>query len=896
MRKILLIAVVLLCKATFAQNVGIGTTTPDASAQLDISSATKGMLAPRLTLIQRNAIANPAKGLLVFVLEDSSFHINAGTALLPNWQKILNGLSGWTTKGNAGTTATNFIGTTDVQSLRFKLNNLPAGILDIANNNTALGNHSFINNTTGEINTAVGDSSLKSNTIGNFNTAIGFSSLKKNTEGFGNTAIGGNSLLSNTTGGDNTALGSNSLYQNNTGIGNTVVGSDVMSFNTIGEFNTAMGFGSLYSNNAGSYNVAIGYRAAELSSVGNDNVAVGNFALRRTGNRSNLVAIGDNALRNNGDFATDPIEATANTAVGSKALMENTLGFSNTAIGNNTLKNNTTGAKNTAIGDSSLKSNTTAYNNTAIGFSALKKNTEGGGNTAVGVGSLFSNITGGDNTALGSNSLYQNSTGIGNTVVGSDVMSFNTIGEFNTAMGFGSLYSNNAGSYNVAIGYRAAELSTVGNNNVAVGNFALRRTGNRSNLVAIGDNALRNNGDFATTPIEATANTAVGSKALMENTLGRSNTAIGNNNLRNNTVGNFNTALGDSALRSNITGNRNTAIGMFADVLSNNLANATAIGYNAKVGASNSLVLGGTGLDAVNVGIGTTTPNAYGHGGTNRIVEIQNDATAGNSQAQLMLTTASITGSIGGINWASKNITAPDQRAAFIGTLFEAASTPAAPKAAVTFYTTNSGAFAEKMRITSAGNIGIGTASPAALLHLNNANSSLRIEGPALAASGGAAISVGGNGDIVVDKPGTIGGRFIVKESGNVGIGTAAPTERLQVVGNILASGTITPSDFRYKENILDIANSLQKVKQLRGVTYNLRTTEFSEMQFDTKEQIGLIAQEVEKVMPNVVHTGGNGYKGVEYEKIVPLLIEGMKEQQKQIDELKLLVQKLLNK
>jgi hypothetical protein len=152
--------------------------------------------------------------------------------------------------------------------------------------------------------------------------------------------------------------------------------------------------------------------------------------------------------------------------------------------------------------------------------------------------------------------------------------------------------------------------------------------------------------------------------------------------------------------------------------------------------------------------------------------------------------------------------------------------------------------------------------------------------------------------------------RLSVKFNGNVGIGITSPTEKLHVIGNILSSGTITPSDFRYKKDILDIANPLEKVKQLRGVTYNLRSSEFPEMQFDTKEQIGLIAQEVEKVLPNVVHTSSNGYKGVEYEKIVPLLIEGMKEQQKQIDqqnkisiaqqkeidELKIAVQKLLNK
>ena len=65
-----------------------------------------------------------------------------------------------------------------------------------------------------------------------------------------------------------------------------------------------------------------------------------------------------------------------------------------------------------------------------------------------------------------------------------------------------------------------------------------------------------------------------------------------------------------------------------------------------------------------------------------------------------------------------------------------------------------------------------------------------------------------------------------------------------------------------------------------------MKTAEFSQKHFMPGRQIGLIAQNVEKVIPEVV-SEMDGYKGVDYAKLVPLLIEGIKEQQKQIDELK---------
>ena len=105
-------------------------------------------------------------------------------------------------------------------------------------------------------------------------------------------------------------------------------------------------------------------------------------------------------------------------------------------------------------------------------------------------------------------------------------------------------------------------------------------------------------------------NLAIGESALPSDTDGQSNTAIGGYSLLLNTTGDQNTAIGVYSLFYN-KGSKNTALGYGADVVNWMGAiyqNATAIGYNAKVGASNSLVLGGTGDDAVKVGIGITIP------------------------------------------------------------------------------------------------------------------------------------------------------------------------------------------------------------------------------------------------------------------------------------------------
>jgi len=115
------------------------------------------------------------------------------------------------------------------------------------------------------------------------------------------------------------------------------------------------------------------------------------------------------------------------------------------------------------------------------------------------------------------------------------------------------------------------------------------------------------------------------------------------------------------------------------------------------------------------------------------------------------------------------------------------------------------------------------------------------------------------------------------------------------VNGSLLVNSTLYSSDERFKQNIVAISSPLQKIQQINGVEYEMRVGEFPQKHFTPGRQIGLIAQNVEKVIPDVVHEM-DGYKGVDYAKLVPLLIEGIKEQQKEIDELKKWVEQLLKK
>ena len=239
---------------------------------------------------------------------------------------------------------------------------------------------------------------------------------------------------------------------------------------------------------------------------------------------------------------------------------------SNTSFGYNTLTVIGNGNGNSAFGQNALKKNTDGSNNTAFGSAALFANTEGNDNVATGSGALLSNTTGSNNVATGSNTLVNNN-GNYNIATGSNALRSNTDGSNNIAMGTNALYANTAGIQNIAIGANALSVNTAGNYNVATGTEALNKNIGHGNV-------------------------AIGHKSLITNSTGEYNAAIGLGAMFNNITGTSNTALGTAALESNLYGSRNVAIGNDADVLTNNLSNATAIGYFAKVSASNKIRLG----------------------------------------------------------------------------------------------------------------------------------------------------------------------------------------------------------------------------------------------------------------------------------------------------------------
>ncbi len=115
------------------------------------------------------------------------------------------------------------------------------------------------------------------------------------------------------------------------------------------------------------------------------------------------------------------------------------------------------------------------------------------------------------------------------------------------------------------------------------------------------------------------------------------------------------------------------------------------------------------------------------------------------------------------------------------------------------------------------------------------------------------------------------------------------------VLGSLWVNGTTYASDARFKQNITPIDSALKKLLRINGVEYEMNTKDFPNNHFTTGKQIGLIAQNVETVVPEAVNEK-DGYKGVDYAKLVPLLIESIKELNKKIEDQQQQIQLLKNK
>jgi hypothetical protein len=216
---------------------------------------------------------------------------------------------------------------------------------------------------------------------------------------------------------------------------------------------------------------------------------------------------------------------------------------------------------------------------------------------------------------------------------------------------------------------------------------------------------------------------------------------------------------------------------------------------------------------------------------------------------------------------------------------------------------TNGGLPTERMRISSAGLVGIGNTNPEAKLHINSSDantsypftqtqnniilqntnsttnnwSGIGFHSSGSNISGGIAFQntshTNHQGDLAFFTRGPVAGlteKLRVMGDGNVGINTTAPGEKLEVNGNVKATNFISTSDARLKTEIHPI-DGLSAILRLQGVHYRWKNT--------GEGDAGVLAQEVEKVFPDAVRTDSQtGYKGVKYQYLIAPLIEASKE------------------
>jgi hypothetical protein len=411
--------------------------------------------------------------------------------------------------------------------------------------------------------------------------------------------------------------------------------------------------------------------------------------------------------------------------------------------------------------------------------------------------------------------------------IGGNLFAFGSYTYYNAFLGFAG-NATMTGGYNTASGGQALFSNTTGARNTAEGAFALYSNTTTGLNVAVGDAALRYN--------IANENTAVGSSALAYNTTGTQNAGFGGLALAMNTTGSQNTALGAETLTANTTGSSNTASGFQSLNLNTTGSDNTADGYlvlnNNTTGGSNT----GTGYEAllVNSTGGSNTADGY-------------QALWGNST--------------GGSN------TADGYQALWLNNT--GGSNTASGQSALLYNTTGSYNTA----------IGVGALS---WIQTGNYNTGLGWDaGPGVTGSNltnstavGAFATVNESNALVL---GSIKGVNGATSNVSVGIGTATPTNVFTIAqgaGQAIADGWGTYSSRRWKTNIHTLHDALAKVEQLRGVSYELKA--------NGKHEVGVIAEEVGAVVPEVVTWEKNGKdaQSVDYGRLTALLIEATKEQQ----------------
>jgi hypothetical protein len=119
---------------------------------------------------------------------------------------------------------------------------------------------------------------------------------------------------------------------------------------------------------------------------------------------------------------------------------------------------------------------------------------------------------------------------------------------------------------------------------------------------------------------------------------------------------------------------------------------------------------------------------------------------------------------------------------------------------------------------------------------------------------------------------------------------------KLYVQGNAYSTGGWQGSDRRFKKNIATIESPLDKIKSIEGISFEWKRSEHKDMGFAEGRHFGVIAQEVEEVLPEIVKEGPDGDKAVSYTELVPIMTEAIKQQQQQIEQQQKQIESLIRR
>lgn len=274
--KLLIFLIACVIPMTIKAQVAINSdgTDPHPSAMLHVKSTKKGFLTPRLTIAQRDNIANPAGGLLVYVQDDSTFYYYTGTIWTPieSFSNVLADADNDTRVEVESAPDVDEVHIEMGGDLYFRLVN---GKINVQNTGQSvfLGNNAgLLDNGSNNRNVYIGEDAGSSATAANWNVAVGHGALKEQ-------IVGGLNY--------NTAIGGESLYNCNGGTKNAGIGFSAMRSLTVGSENTTLGNSTLYSSTSGNRNTAVGFQAGH-DAFGSGNVFLGYKAGFNEGGDSTL--------------------------------------------------------------------------------------------------------------------------------------------------------------------------------------------------------------------------------------------------------------------------------------------------------------------------------------------------------------------------------------------------------------------------------------------------------------------------------------------------------------------------------------------------------------------------------------------------------------------------------